>query len=777
MGDTHNDADTDSNSDHADTNAPHTDRSQTTSSPPRSPVLTRRTILGIAGGAATATLAASFLTSRTNNTSTAASADDEPTNTTQARTDDPNTDTDTDDDADRGPDVQRGEPMLYRPTDDDDHNFPFFLYAPADEDIAADTGPDNKPLLVEPVNQGSGDDNLEVHVDVGRRMVTRGRQRTLADELGCALLVPVFPNPTSGKWDNKFVQSLDTNTMHIDDGKFERVDLQLISMLDTARTILDDTADITTPRDAMFNGFSASGDFVDNFTILHPDRVASVTAGAINGMVTLPVTEYRGEQLNYQIGVNDVASLTGSEFNRSDWVDTPKLCYMGALEQSPNDDTLPYPDVWDRDEAAKARRIYGDDMQEERMVISEMIHDRVGSNSQIRVYDGIGHNYSSDIIEDVLLFHARHNDISVNKASVSETAARYTTPSDTSPQSRLIDEFDDGTNLQARCNDETTTTGAEIGFTEPVLVGSDHVTINRTVSQSFGDGRTRLMPETGGGAWGVDLGWPQAGANGTATHRINSRVLSLGETVEAQLYPADWASLDDVEATACTVVSGIAFADVSGPDRGADAVTVRAVVPDTPPTPTTATTTPASGTTDTAAYRLVVSVNGTRVRTDDHIDDVDPLTVETLTVELEDRELTSGDTVTVMFAADVPTGGVSSEDVQRVELTSISSTIAPGDADVTVTECETGAELTVSASVPSSYDPGRFAQVRAYAPSAVSSWGEMVTTLQPGETREVRVALSDLNSLPDGVSPGDVTLALVEWDDPYRIQPLATDSL
>lgn len=293
-------------------------------------------------------------------------------------------------------------PTLVEKDADAGFNFPYYLYAPTDAR--------EKPLLVEPVNSGAASDDFEEDLDAGRRIVSGGIARRISDTLRVPLVVPVFANPASGEFYERFTQSLDTETMRIDDGRFERLDRQLLAMVDDARARLADEG-IDLPPEIMMNGFSASGNFVDNFAVLQPERVSSVTAGAVNGMPTLPIAEASGHTLNYQIGIADLESLTGAPFDLEAWREVALFCYMGADETSPADDTLPYRDVWSREQANKARDVYGDDMQDDRMTYAEMVHDRVDAGTRMEVYDDTGHSYSPTIVSDIIAHHRRHNGI------------------------------------------------------------------------------------------------------------------------------------------------------------------------------------------------------------------------------------------------------------------------------------------------------------------------------------------------------------------------------
>lgn len=295
------------------------------------------------------------------------------------------------------------EPRLIEANEEAGFNFPYFLYAPSDSR--------EKPLVVEPVNSGSPSDDMSHHVDAARGTIRRGLARTISDELRLPFIVPVIKDPRSGEFRTIRTQSLDTGTMNIDSGRFARIDEQVLSMVDDARDRLSEMG-LSIPAEFVFNGFSQSGNFANNFAALHPDRVASVTAGGINGMGTLPLEAVDDEPVDYQIGVADVEALTGSSFDEEAWRNVPQLCYIGANERKPTDDTLPYSGVWSREQARRAVEVYGSDIQRERMPYSEAVYQRGGSDSRFEVYDRVGHDNSAPKINrDVLAFHRRQLDI------------------------------------------------------------------------------------------------------------------------------------------------------------------------------------------------------------------------------------------------------------------------------------------------------------------------------------------------------------------------------
>ena len=117
-------------------------------------------------------------------------------------------------------------------------------------------------------------------------------------------------------------------------------------MVDDARQRLA-ASDYPVADGMLLNGFSASGNFVDRFTVLHPEQVVSVTAGGLNGMALLPLAEADGRTLEYHVGIADVEELTGQAVDLDALDDANQFLYMGAEDEN---DTIPYDDAWTDDD-------------------------------------------------------------------------------------------------------------------------------------------------------------------------------------------------------------------------------------------------------------------------------------------------------------------------------------------------------------------------------------------------------------------------------------------
>lgn len=281
-------------------------------------------------------------------------------------------------------------------------NYPYFAYVP-------DTIGSGGPIYVEPNNTGTSTDGFEFHRERAEmRLDPNIWFREIPEHLGAPFLVPVFPRPQSDPVsDEHYVHALDAETMAIDDGPLERVDRQLVKMVDHLRASLDASVGYDAPPEFHLNGYSASGTFVNRFTALHPDRVRSVTAGGVNGTLILPHERDGDRDLPYPIGVDDVAELTGDEFDEAAWASVPQFIYMGADDEN---DTIPYDDAWSATLREIALDIYGEDMQNDRMPYCESVYDDAGANAQFHVYEDVGHDFNRAIGRDVYEFHRQHRD-------------------------------------------------------------------------------------------------------------------------------------------------------------------------------------------------------------------------------------------------------------------------------------------------------------------------------------------------------------------------------
>lgn len=279
-------------------------------------------------------------------------------------------------------------------------SFPYYLYIPKDL-------PRSEPvrLLIVPNNTGQTSDDFEVHQASAKRTASAGSVRRLADRLQAPLLVPVFPRPAS-QW-KIYTHYLDRDSMLIKDGPLSRIDLQLLSMSQHARQMLGDAGIPTKTRVFMY-GFSASAGFVNRFATLHPEAVRAIAAGAINALPMYPLESYEGVKLPFPLGIADLKSLTGTEFDAKAYREVSQFLYMGYLDRN---DTLPFGDAWDDDERELIAKLFGKEMMPDRWGRTQKIISALKIPVQTATYNGVAHNTLPEMWDDIFSFF-KANDIS-----------------------------------------------------------------------------------------------------------------------------------------------------------------------------------------------------------------------------------------------------------------------------------------------------------------------------------------------------------------------------
>lgn len=291
--------------------------------------------------------------------------------------------------------------VKYVEPDEGDHfNYPYYLYTP----IPAGDTDREKPLLVEPNNTGEATDDFELHRERAKNLVEGGGiSREISDTLTVPLLVPVFPRPEREPRDwRHYTHALDDTSMEIEDGPLERVDVQVLRMTEHAKNVTLADTQYSFNDQLILNGFSASGNFVDRFTVLHPGRVLSVTAGGLNGMPLLPQEELDGQELPYHVGIADAAELTGEEPDLEALDNTNQFLYMGAEDDN---DTIGFGDAWTEEDLEQlALDVYGEDIISERFPRSQEVYQEVGIEAQFRVYPDADHT-PRPAADDIVEFH------------------------------------------------------------------------------------------------------------------------------------------------------------------------------------------------------------------------------------------------------------------------------------------------------------------------------------------------------------------------------------
>ena len=250
-----------------------------------------------------------------------------------------------------------------------------------------------KYLLVEPNNTGSTSDDNAIHKKEAKEHIGN----YISEELKIPLLVPFFDRPKSN-W-KMYTHSLDSDTLKNKDGQLARIDLQLINMIEDAKSRLLER-NIYVKDKVFLNGFSASGSFTNRFTALHSQIVKAVASGGVNCMPIIPSKEWEGKELPFHIGIANIKEIAGIEFNLDEYKKVAQYIYMGELDKN---DTLPYSDAFNPEERKIVKEVLGQEMHE-RWEQSKRIYDYFEIPAQMVMYKGIGHTYTPEIKKNIVNF-------------------------------------------------------------------------------------------------------------------------------------------------------------------------------------------------------------------------------------------------------------------------------------------------------------------------------------------------------------------------------------
>lgn len=284
---------------------------------------------------------------------------------------------------------------------------PYYLFIPRGANNNT-----NSHMLVEPNNTGRTSDDTKLHEEDAKNLLQYGVPNKFSNALNVPLLVPCFVRPES---DGRiYTHALDKDTIKVNDGFLKRIDLQLINMINDAKNILAKNG-LKVNEKIFMSGYSASGNFTNRFTALHPEIVRAVASGGVNGMPILPLKELEGYTLNYQVGIADLEQLIGKPFNLDEYKKVAQYIYMGELDRN---DTLPYRDAYDEEDAELTRKILGDNMMPDRWEKSKKIYKYVGVSSQMVTYSGTSHEIKNEMIEDIVEFFKANSQIEEGIAKI-----------------------------------------------------------------------------------------------------------------------------------------------------------------------------------------------------------------------------------------------------------------------------------------------------------------------------------------------------------------------
>lgn len=230
------------------------------------------------------------------------------------------------------------------------------------------------------------------------RLVSKNYPNRIARSLGFPLLVPVFPRPRTN-W-QAYTHALDRDTLEIEEEKLKRIDLQLTAMIKYAQQLLRING-FKIYDQIFMHGFSASAKFCNRYSFLHPEMVKAVASGGVNGLPTLPVSEWNKCELPFPIGIAGIEKFIDKPFNEKVFRRVAHYIYMGSFDRN---DTLPSRDAWSEEEADIIKKALAEKMMPDRWELSQKIYKDQNINAQCVTYNGVSHNIKDEMLNDVIKF-------------------------------------------------------------------------------------------------------------------------------------------------------------------------------------------------------------------------------------------------------------------------------------------------------------------------------------------------------------------------------------
>jgi|GEM_PF-1886130 len=270
------------------------------------------------------------------------------------------------------------------------YNYDAYIWIPENWDLS------NQHLLVIPNNTGVFDNRIRIHDENTYGALQAGWEGRVAGKLGVPTLVPIFPCP--GNDIPVYTHAMTSAAMNVDGGPMERLDRQLLNMIDDTRELVLRETGNAVEEKILLTGYSASGAFASHFTMFYPELVKAYTSGGLQATVMLPSSVYNNVTLPFPLGVADIDKYTNKSFNREAWKKTAHFIYWG--DEDTSDPTLSA-GLYRNEEPQKVWNSLGKDL-ETRWKNTIEHYLEATPNVQLITYKGLGHDIVIDDVVDFL---------------------------------------------------------------------------------------------------------------------------------------------------------------------------------------------------------------------------------------------------------------------------------------------------------------------------------------------------------------------------------------
>lgn len=288
------------------------------------------------------------------------------------------------------------EVIVYPTINKKDFYYPYFLRF----NTNLINNPNKQTLIVETVNFGRCGDIKNI---LNSTIKSRGSSLGLyvADRNNNIFMMPIFPRgvDSNGKMNVDYYQhALDRDTLENRMKERISIDQQVLAMIKDSQMFLRGKGINVEDKIAMI-GFSASGDFVNRFSILYPEIIKAMAFQ--NTKPILPLKEYKGEKLIYPVGIGDIEEITGKPVNMEAYKKIKQYVFVGALDT--NDGVYNFDGYGDA-EREQIFRLLGRKMIPDRWNNVQKIFKEFKYPIQFVTYQNLSHNINNYVVEDVFNF-------------------------------------------------------------------------------------------------------------------------------------------------------------------------------------------------------------------------------------------------------------------------------------------------------------------------------------------------------------------------------------
>lgn len=200
-----------------------------------------------------------------------------------------------------------------------------------------------------------------------------------------------------------YLNMLSSNSFKVSNKLYERVDLQIINMINDAKRRLEQN-NIYLDEKIIVHGFSASAKFANRFSILHPELVKLVIAGGLGGTLILPLRNIDNEKLLYPVGVGNFSEITDEKIKK--FIAIKQFYYQGkkdeidAFQRVDDNGFIPYyKGIINSDELKQIYKYLGKDINT-RWENTQEIYNELCSNVILKTYENGEHNLN-EAVEDI----------------------------------------------------------------------------------------------------------------------------------------------------------------------------------------------------------------------------------------------------------------------------------------------------------------------------------------------------------------------------------------